>query len=78
MRLRGGHPGMVREWRALSAVFATTLVKSVDTSARVFHAMEARGFTGTFPVSARLPGWHLRDTFFLGGAVLAAVCGVAL
>jgi cobalt/nickel transport system permease protein len=77
MRLRGGRQRMLGEWKALSHVFAATLVKSADRSDRVFQAMTARGFTGTFP-SIRLAGWHIRDALFLTGALTAAVCGMVL
>jgi cobalt/nickel transport system permease protein len=77
MRLRSGHQRMIGEWKALSNVFAATLVKSVDRSDRVFQAMTARGFTGTFP-SARLAGWRIRDTLFLTGALTVAVYGIVL
>jgi cobalt/nickel transport system permease protein len=56
-------------WRTRAALVATALLSAEQRSQKVWLAMQSRGFTGTFPVTATFR-WKLRDTIILVSALL--------
>lgn len=65
-----------REFRILSSMLGTLLIRSFERAERMHHAMLARGYSGEFPVvSPKRFSWH--DLVFLSGVTLF-VAGTAL
>lgn len=71
MRLRLAERGHIYRWRALAAVFSTTLVRAAIRSERVAVAMASRGFDGDFPSADKLR-WKPIDSALLATAVIIA------
>jgi cobalt/nickel transport system permease protein len=78
MRLRGAvyRRGAVHTdvavWRSLAAVFASSVVGAIGRGHRVWTAMLARGFAGSFPVVVAFR-WRLRDTVLLSASMACAI-----
>jgi cobalt/nickel transport system permease protein len=70
LRLRGAerqNGATIREWRALSAIFATTLIRALLRAKKVAAAMGARGFDGEYPVTMVF-SWKAADSLLLAGS----------
>ncbi|GHV76528.1 cobalt ECF transporter T component CbiQ [Spirochaetia bacterium] len=72
MRLRNTSYNDVGIWRSLSAVFSSSLVNAHLRGGKVWVAMLARGFDGSFPVTV-LFHWRLRDTALLTISLLFSI-----
>ncbi|GHV73023.1 cobalt ECF transporter T component CbiQ [Spirochaetia bacterium] len=72
MRLRNTIHNDVGMWRSLSAVFSSSLVGAHLRGEKVWIAMLARGFDGSFPVTAAFH-WRLRDTALLTISILFSI-----
>jgi energy-coupling factor transporter transmembrane protein EcfT len=59
-------------WRSLSAFFVSAMVSAVFRIQKVWTAMEALGFDGTFPVTVVFK-WQPRDTALLTLSVLCSL-----
>jgi cobalt/nickel transport system permease protein len=73
LRLRGAEQRegsdstTIREWRALSAVFATALIRALLRAKKITAAMNARGFDGEYPVTMVF-SWKAADSLLLAGS----------
>lgn len=75
LRSRGGGliKSTVKQGRMFAEVFALTLIRSYDRAERVSKAMEARGFSGKYVASTRIPAVGPAEyAFMLAATVLAA------
>jgi cobalt/nickel transport system permease protein len=72
MRLRNTMHNDVSIWRSLSAVFSSSLAGAHFRGGKVWIAMLARGFDGSFPVTLAFR-WRLRDTALLTISILCSV-----
>jgi cobalt/nickel transport system permease protein len=72
MRLRNTMRNDVGMWRSLAAIFSSSIAGAHFRGKNVWIAMLARGFDGSFPVTAALH-WRLRDTALLTGSILLSV-----
>jgi cobalt/nickel transport system permease protein len=64
---------MTEQWRSYAAVFAASFLSAEFRSQKIWRAMYARGFDGTFPITKTFR-WKLPDTFLLAVSVVFAVC----
>jgi cobalt/nickel transport system permease protein len=75
LRSRGGGliKSTVKQGRMFAEVFALTLIRSYDRADRISKAMEARGFSGKYVASTKLPAvGPLEYAFMLAATALAA------
>jgi cobalt/nickel transport system permease protein len=75
LRSRGGGliKSTVKQGRLFAEVFALTLIRSYDRADRISKAMEARGFSGKYMASTRVPAvGPLEYVFMLASTALAA------
>ncbi|GHT87183.1 cobalt ECF transporter T component CbiQ [Spirochaetia bacterium] len=72
MRLRNTIHNDVGMWRSLSAIFSTSIAGAHFRGEKVWIAMMARGFDGSFPVTVSFR-WRLRDTALLTISILCSV-----
>jgi cobalt/nickel transport system permease protein len=75
LRSRGGGliKSTVKQGRMFAEVFALTLIRSYDRADRISKAMEARGFSGKYVASTKLPAvGPLEYAFMVAATALAA------
>lgn len=75
LRSRGGGliKSTIRQSGMFAEVFALTLIRSYDRADRISKAMEARGFSGKYVASTRVPAIRLPEyIFMLASTALAA------
>ncbi|GHT78814.1 cobalt ECF transporter T component CbiQ [Spirochaetia bacterium] len=72
MRLRNTIHNDAGMWRSLSAIFSTSIIGAHFRGEKVWIAMMARGFDGSFPVTAAFH-WRLRDTALLAVSILFSI-----
>jgi cobalt/nickel transport system permease protein len=75
LRSRGGGliKSTIRQGGMFAEVFALTLIRSYDRADRISKAMEARGFSGKYVASTRIPAvGPMEYIFMLAATVLAA------
>ena len=75
LRSRGG--GIVKsartQGRMFAEVFALTLIRSYDRAERVNKAMEARGFSGKYEATTRIPGVTMVEMAAMAAIVLLMI-----
>ena len=62
-----------RELKVAASMIGSLFVRSIDTAERINIAMQARGFSGTWPATARL---KLRPADFIFAAIAAAFIAI--
>ena len=75
MESRGYRPRTLKQSRPMAAATGALFVRSFERGERVFLAMTARGYTGTFPTSGAAAA--ATRVWLAAGAVLAAAWSVA-
>ncbi|HUU07796.1 MAG TPA: energy-coupling factor transporter transmembrane component T [Thermoplasmata archaeon] len=70
--------GVLRQTRMFAGIFAHTFIHAFDRADRVSKAMEARGFTGDFPIVERVSAPRAREIAVVGAfAVFLALALVS-
>lgn len=76
LRSRGGGliKSTIRQGGMFAEVFALTLIRSYDRADRISKAMEARGFSGKYVASTRLPAIKPMEYVFMLASTALAAC----
>jgi cobalt/nickel transport system permease protein len=69
MLLRRTEHNDKESWRYLSAIFVSSMVRAVFRGEKIWIAMSARGFEGSFPVTVSFR-WKIRDTILFATCLL--------